>query len=63
MGAASGMTRIAGALAPSLGALMVGASLALPLTVFALSFVIGGAASLGLPIETSQQPLADLLTE
>jgi putative MFS transporter len=63
MGAASGMTRIAGALAPSLGAALMGGSLALvlPLTIFAISFVISGAAAWGLPLETSQQPLADTL--
>jgi len=61
MGAASGWTRVAGALAPSLGAVLMGASLALPLTVFALAFVIGGAAALWLPHETSHQPLADTL--
>ncbi len=61
MGAASGMTRIAGALAPSLGAALIGASLGLPLTVFALSFVVGGIAALLLPLETGQQPLADTL--
>lgn len=61
MGAASGMTRIAGALAPSLGAvLMTGSSLALPLTLYAAAYVIGSLAALGLPHETSQQPLNDL---
>lgn len=61
MGAASGMTRISGAIAPSLGALLLGASLALPLTVFAISFVVGGAAALAMPFETTDQPLADSL--
>ncbi len=61
MGAASGMTRISGALAPSLGAALMGVSLGLPLTIFALSFVIGGIAALGLPMETSQRELADAL--
>lgn len=62
MGAASGWTRIAGALAPSLGAVLIGASLALPLTIFALAFVVGGVAALGLPLETSQRELADAVT-
>ena len=62
MGAASGWTRIAGALAPSLGAALIGASLALPLTIFALAFVVGGVAALGLPLETSQRELADAVT-
>lgn len=63
MGAASGWTRIAGALAPSLGAALMSASLGLPLTVFAVSFVVGGAAALWLPHETVDQPLADTLQE
>jgi MFS transporter, putative metabolite:H+ symporter len=61
MGAASGWTRIAGAIAPTLGAALMGTTLVLPLTIFALSFVFGGVAALGLPRETSQQPLADTL--
>jgi putative MFS transporter len=62
MGAASAFTRISGALAPSLGAtLMVGGSLVLPLTIFAISFIIGGGAALALPHETGQVPLADTL--
>ena len=63
MGAASGMTRIAGALAPSLGAALMGGSLALvlPLSLFALAFVVSGAAALALPVETTQKPLADTL--
>jgi MFS transporter, putative metabolite:H+ symporter len=61
MGAASGMSRIAGAIGPTLGALLIGASLAAPLSVFAVSFVIGGIAALLLPWETGEQPLADTL--
>lgn len=61
MGSASAMTRISGAIAPSLGAVLMTSSLALPLTVFALSFIIAGAAAFGLPHETGQQPLADTL--
>jgi putative MFS transporter len=63
MGAASGMTRVAGAIAPSLGALLMGVSLAIPLTIFAVSFVIGGAIALFLPVETGQVPLVDTLEE
>jgi len=63
MGAASGMTRIAGAIAPSLGAALMGASLAIPLTIYALAFVIGGLASLALNQETSNQPLLDTLEQ
>ncbi len=63
MGAASGMTRIAGALAPSLGAALMGGALALvlPVTIFAIAFVVAGVAALALPVETTQQPLADTL--
>lgn len=68
MGAASGMTRISGALAPSLGAALMGGALAagqapslLPLTLFAISFIVSGVAALGLSHETSQKPLADTL--
>lgn len=61
MGAASGMTRIAGAIAPTLGAaLMIGSSFALPLTIYAVSFIIGGLAALALPRETRQKPLQDV---
>jgi putative MFS transporter len=63
MGAASGWTRIAGAIAPSLGAALIGVSLGVPLTVYAVSFVVGGLAALFLPHETSQVPLADTLAE
>ncbi len=59
IGAASGMTRIAGALAPSLGALLMGSSLALPLSIYALSFILGGIAAFNLPAETQDQPLQD----
>ncbi len=63
MGVASGMTRIAGALAPSLGAALMGFSLVVPLTVYALSYAVGGLAALALPVETRGQPLADNLQE
>jgi MFS transporter, putative metabolite:H+ symporter len=61
MGAASGMTRIAGALAPTIGGLLIGTALGLPLAVFAIAFVASGIAALGLPYETSDRPLADTL--
>lgn len=63
MGAASGMTRIAGAIAPSLGAALMGVSLVIPLTVYALAFVFAGLAALGLNRETSDRPLQDTLDE
>lgn len=61
MGAASGWTRIAGAIAPTLGAALLGVSLAIPLTVYAVSFIIGGLAAMFLPVETSHEPLQDTL--
>lgn len=61
MGAASGWTRISGALAPSLGAALMGGGLVLPLTIFAISFILGGGAALALPKETGDKPLADTL--
>lgn len=59
IGAASGMTRIAGAIAPSIGAMVTGASLALPLAVFAIAYAIAGAAALLLPSETRSGALED----
>jgi putative MFS transporter len=61
MGGASGMTRIAGAIAPSLGAALMAGGLALPLTVFAVSYILAGAAAWVLPKETSGQALQDVL--
>lgn len=62
IGAASGMTRIAGAIAPSLGAALMGVSLVIPLSVYAVFFIIGGVSALYLPIETSAAPLKDTLS-
>jgi hypothetical protein len=61
MEAASAWTRIAGAIAPSLGAMLSSGQfdLVLPLTVFAGAFVIAGLAALSLPHETADLPLAD----
>ena len=61
IGAASGMTRIAGAIAPSVGALVTGASLALPLAVFAVAYAIAGAGALLLPAETRSSALEDIV--
>lgn len=63
MGAASGWTRIAGAIAPTLGAALMGVSLVIPLTVYAISFILGGLAAFFLPVETSNVPLQDTLGE
>jgi len=59
IGAASGMTRIAGAIAPSIGALVGGGSLALPLAVFALAYAVGGTGAFLLPRETRNEALED----
>jgi putative MFS transporter len=59
MGAASGMTRIAGAIAPSLGAALMGAALGVPLTVYAAAFAVGGLAAFFLPLHTRNEPLKD----
>ena len=67
IGTASAMTRIAGAIAPSIGAMVAGGamgaggSLALPLAVFALAYAIGGAGAFCLPIESRDAALADSL--
>ncbi len=59
IGAASGMTRIAGAIAPSVGALVAGSSLALPLAVFAVAYAVAGVAAWLLPRETKGAGLDD----
>lgn len=60
MGWASGMTRIAGAIAPTLGGYLLPISLTLALTVYAVAFFVGGVAVLLLGVETRGQPLADV---
>ena len=62
IGAASGMTRIAGALAPSIGAAVVGASLALPLAIFAAGYAIAGIGAFCLPLESRNAALEDGLS-
>lgn len=63
MGAASGMARIAGTLAPTLGGYLLGISMPLALTVFAAAYTLSGLAALALPYETKGQPLADVVGE
>ncbi len=63
MGAASGMTRIAGAIAPLLGAFLLPVSLAAALTLYAVSFALGGSTVLVLGRETKGRPLADTIAE
>lgn len=62
MGWASGMTRIAGAIAPTLGGYLLPISLTLALTLYAVAFIVGGLAVLALGVETRGRPLADVVT-
>jgi putative MFS transporter len=59
MGWASGMTRIAGAIAPILGGWLLSVSLVVALTLYAISFVIGGATVFLLGRETKGSPLLE----
>jgi putative MFS transporter len=62
IGAASGWTRIAGAIAPTIGALAAasgGASIALPLAVFAIAYALAGIGALCLPRESRNVELED----
>jgi len=61
MGWASGMTRIAGALAPILGGVLLPISLVAALTLYALAFVVGGVAVFLLGRETMGQPLMETM--
>ncbi len=59
MGAASGMTRIAGAIAPILGGFLLPISLVAALTLYAVSFVVGGLSVFVLGEETKGWPLME----
>jgi putative MFS transporter len=59
MGAASGMARVAGALAPLLGGVVIPISLSAALGIYAAAFAVAGFAVLGLGVETRGRPLAD----
>jgi putative MFS transporter len=61
IGAASAMTRVAGAIAPSIGAMVAGSSLALPLAVFAITYAVAGAGAFCLPFESRSSVLKDSL--
>lgn len=63
MGTASGMTRIAGALAPLVGGLLLPFSMAAALTVYAGAFLVGGLAVLAARTETRGRALADTIDE
>lgn len=59
MGAASGMTRIAGAIAPTLGGLLLPVSLVAALALYAAAFLVGGLTVLVLGRETMGESLAE----
>lgn len=59
MGWASGMTRIAGAIAPILGGWLLSVSLVVALTLYAISFVVGGVTIFLLGRETKGLPLLE----
>jgi putative MFS transporter len=61
MGWASGMARIAGAIAPLLGGVLIPVSLVAALTVYAVAFVCAGLSVFLLGPETREQELADTL--
>jgi putative MFS transporter len=61
-GYASGLTRVAGTLAPLVGGALLATSLVLPLGIFAGAFLVAAAAVGLLGIETRDRPLADTLT-
>jgi len=62
MGAASGMTRIAGAIAPILGGILLPISLVAALSLYAIAFIVGGVVVLLLGRETKGLPLAETVT-
>jgi hypothetical protein len=55
------MTRIAGSLAPILGASLLTTNFTGGLTLYAVAFIVGGAVVFALGPETQSQPLADIL--
>jgi putative MFS transporter len=63
MGWASGMSRIAGAIAPVLGGLLLPVSLLGALGLYGLSFALGGLVVLGMGSETRDLPLPDMAVE
>jgi putative MFS transporter len=62
MGSASGMTRIAGAMAPILGGYLLPISLVAALSLYAVAFVVGGLTVFALGTETRGKPLEDTVT-
>ncbi len=63
MGAASGMARVAGVVAPLIGGLLIPVSLGLTLSVYALSFALAALSVAVLGHETRDEALADTVGE
>jgi putative MFS transporter len=63
MGAASGMARIGGVVAPLVGGALFPVSLTLALSVFAVSFVVAAVVVTSMRRETRGRPLSDTLAE
>jgi MFS transporter, putative metabolite:H+ symporter len=63
MGAASGMARIGGVVAPLVGGALFPVSLVLALSVFAVAFLLAAVAVASMRRETRGQPLSDTLAE
>jgi MFS transporter, putative metabolite:H+ symporter len=61
MGSASAMTRIAGAIAPVLGGILMGESFFIPLLIFSSAYFLASMASFFMPVETKGKPLEDVL--
>lgn len=63
MGWASGMTRIAGSIAPTLGGVLLqyAANIVVPLSVWTAAFIVGGIVVALLGVETRGKPLADTI--
>jgi putative MFS transporter len=59
MGWAGGVARVAGVLAPMLGARLLDVNLVLALTVYAFTFLLAGGVVLSMGRETKNKPLAD----
>jgi MFS transporter, putative metabolite:H+ symporter len=63
MGAASGMARVGGVVAPLVGGALFAVSLVAALSVFAVAFLAAAAVVMSLRRETRGQPLSDTLAE
>jgi len=61
MGVASAWTRVSGALAPTIGAFLMGETFLIPLLVFSSAYVLAAVAAFLLNNETKDVPLTDTL--